>query len=182
MLNRILLTALIPLISVGAWLGQTSEADASDRERRFFKSVEGKWSGPGEIVNGKYKGWKFVCNFNGSAPENGLGMTLDGNCRVGLFSRDMSASITKQGRRYRGQFDDGAAGKGLDVVNGTVDANRVTVRLEREKISGAMQARMMDENTMNVTVLVDYDNQLVPVLGVSLKRLDRRSVGSIAER
>ena len=29
-------------------------------EATFFKHIQGKWSGPGEIVAGKYKGTKFV--------------------------------------------------------------------------------------------------------------------------
>ena len=39
---------------------------------------------------------------------------------------------------------------------------------------------MADENTMNVTVSVRVEKQMVPVIGMSLKRVD--TVGSIAQQ
>jgi hypothetical protein len=158
------------------------EASASERERAFFHNVEGRWSGPGEIVAGKYKGTKFICNFTGSSADPKVGMTLDGGCRVGLFTQRMSATIEKKaGRGYRGAFMDGAEGKGLDVVGGSVNGNKVVFSLVRKALNGAMLARLPDENTMNVTISVKVEEELVPVIGLSLKRLDERSVGALAD-
>jgi hypothetical protein len=42
-----------------------------------------------------------------------------------------------------------------------------------------MQARVADKNTMNVTVSVRVEKELVPVIGMSLKRVDATAVGSI---
>ena len=180
MINRALLSAIVPLVVGAATIGAVGDANASERERRFFSSVEGRWSGPGEIVAGKYKGTKFVCNFTGSTPDGKIGMSLDGGCRVGLFTQKMSAAIEKSGRRgYSGTFMDGAAGKGLDVVGGSVASNKVVFRLARNALNGAMQARMADQDTMNVTVSVKVENQMVPVIGMSLKRLDGSSVGAL---
>ena len=180
MIFRSLMFAAIPLVVGVVAVGSTQNANASERERRFFSAVEGRWSGPGEIVAGKYKGTKFVCNFTGTTPDGKVGMALDGGCRVGLFTQKMSAAIEKSGRRgYRGTFMDGAAGKGLDVVGGSVASNRVVFKLARASLDGAMLARMADEDTMNVTVSVKVDEQLVPVIGMSLKRLDGNSVGAI---
>lgn len=180
MIIRSFLSAMIPLVIGVTTIGTVQDADASERERRFFSSVEGRWSGPGEIVAGKYKGTKFVCNFVGSTPDGKIGMALDGGCRVGLFTQKMSAAIEKSGGQgYRGTFMDGAAGKGLDVVGGSVASNRVVFRLVRNSLNGAMQARMADGNTMNVTVSVKVEDEMVPVIGMSLKRLDGRSVGSL---
>ncbi|MBO6539372.1 MAG: hypothetical protein JJ969_08225 [Rhizobiaceae bacterium] len=177
---RSLLSAVIPLVVGAATIGSVQDADASERERRFFSAVEGRWSGPGEIVAGKYKGTKFICNFTGTTPDGKIGMSLDGGCRVGLFTQKMSAAIEKSGRKgYRGTFMDGAAGKGLDVIGGSVASNRVVFKLARASLDGAMQARMADDDTMNVTVSVKVENQLVPVIGMSLKRLDGGSVGAI---
>lgn len=174
---------MVPLIIGAATVGTVRDADASERERRFFSSVEGRWSGPGEIVAGKYKGTKFVCNFTGSTPEGKIGMALDGGCRVGLFTQKMSASIQKSGGRgYRGTFMDGAAGKGLDVVGGSVTSDKVVFRLSRNALDGAMQARMADKDTLNVTVSVKVEDEMVPVIGMSLKRLDGTSVGAVATR
>ena len=175
------LSAIVPVLACSAVVGAPSGALASDKERVFFRSVEGKWSGPGEIVAGKYKGTKFVCNFTGATPNGKIGMSLDGGCRVGLFTQKMNATIERAGRRgYRGTFMDGAAGKGLDVTGGTVSGDKVVFALNRKALDGTMQARLPDEDTMTVTVSVKVEDKLVPVIGMNLKRLDGRAVGAIA--
>jgi len=154
---------------------------AADKDKQFFQSIEGQWSGPGEIVAGKYKGTKFVCNLAGSTPDENVGMTLDGTCRVGVFSQPMKATVTRAGSAYSGKFNDGAEGKGLDVTSGSVSGNKVVFGLNRKQLNGAMLARISDPNTMNVTVSVRVDKELVPVIGMNLKRVDNIAVGSIAK-
>ena len=110
-------------------------------------------------------------------------MSLDGGCRVGLFTQKMQASVEHQGRAgYRGSFMDGSDGTGLDVVGGKVDGRKVTLTLNRNQLNGAMLARLPDDNTMTVTVSVLVDEQMVPVIGMNLKRVDRGAVGSVANR
>lgn len=175
---RPLTLSLAVLCGIAAPCGQASAAEA---ETRFFSAVAGEWTGPGEIIAGKYKGTKFICRFTGSSGEKKPGMTLDGACRVGMISQKMSATIEKDGRAgYKGSFLDGAAGKGLDVVAGRVDGSKVTLSLVRNKLKGAMLARLPDENSMSVTVSVRVEDQLVPVIGMDLKRVDAVTVGSIA--
>ncbi len=176
------LSAALAFATVAAIAVPATSAKASERERRFFQSVEGEWTGPGEVVAGKYKGTKFVCNFTGATPDGKVGMSLDGGCRVGLFTQSMSAIVEKAGADYRGTFLDGAKGKGLDVVSGKVQANKVVFALNRNALNGAMLARLPDANTMNITVSVNVQGQLVPVIGVSLKRVDARSVGAVASK
>ena len=151
------------------------------RDARFFGQIEGQWRGPGEIVAGKYKGTKFICQFDGSVPSSKLGMTLDGDCRVGLFNQKMTASIERKGRAYVGTFLDGAGGEGLDVTAGSVTQDRVALTLNRKQLNGAMLARLADQNTLNVTVSVRVGEELVPVIGMSLDRIDPVSVGSIRQ-
>jgi hypothetical protein len=75
---------------------------------------------------------------------------------------------------------DGAAGKGLDIVSGNVvDEKKVILAVNRAQLDGVMQARIPDDNTMNVTVSVKVDKKLVPVIGVNLRRVDGATVGSI---
>jgi hypothetical protein len=159
------------------------QAQAGSRDQQFFQSVAGVWKGPGEIVAGKYKGTKFNCTFNGSTPAKKLGMTLDGSCRVGVFTQKMSATVEHKGAKgYRGTFLDGAEGKGLDIVSGNVvDGGKVVLAINRKQLKGVMQARISKDNTMNVTVSVRVEEDLVPVIGMSLKRVDATAVGSIAE-
>ncbi|MBW3098065.1 hypothetical protein [Pseudohoeflea coraliihabitans] len=141
----------------------------------FFKAVAGEWKGPGEIVAGKYKGTRFSCNLEG-LPESGkrAGISLDGNCRVGVFSQKMSAVITRKGRSYSGRFLDGAAGEGLDVVSGRISSEQAVVAIKRKKLDGAMVAKLLDPETLNVSISVKVGETMVPVIGMTLKRSQGR--------
>jgi hypothetical protein len=44
-----------------------------------------------------------------------------------------------------------------------------------------MLARLPDDDTMNITVSVKVEDELVPVIGLSLTRLDEKSVGALAD-
>lgn len=154
-------------------------AVGAEQDNAFFRSVAGSWSGPGEIIAGKYKGTKFVCTFTGAPKAGRVGLALDGDCRVGVFTQKMSASFEHDGSSYRGKFMDGAAGKGLDITSGNViGGNKVVLGLNRAQLDGVMQARIPDGNTMKVTVSVKVENKLVPVIGVSLKRIDGVTIGA----
>jgi hypothetical protein len=153
---------------------------ASSRDKLFFKGVQGQWNGPGEIIAGKYKGTKFNCSLSGSTDEGTVGITLDGYCRVGVFRQPMKAVIRQAGRTYKGQFLDGAQGKGLDIVSGNVTGQKMVVGINRQKLNGAMIARLQGDNTMTVTISVKVDDQMIPVIGMSLNRqVDEIAVGSI---
>ena len=91
----------------------------------------------------------------------------------------MSAVISQNGEgTYKGKFLDGAAGKGLDVISGTVNDNTVVIGLNRQKLNGAMIARVQDDKSMNVTVSVKVEEQMIPVIGLTLKRqVDEVTVG-----
>jgi hypothetical protein len=156
-------------------------AQAKDKDAEFFQTIEGQWVGPGEIVAGKYKGTKFTCTLDGTTPEEKAGMTLDGSCRVGIFNQPMKATIVRSGNSYKGTFLDGSAGKGLDITGGNVSGDRVVLAISRKQLTGAMQAKFTGDNAMNVTISVRLEDQLIPVVGMSLKRVDHTAVGSIAK-
>jgi hypothetical protein len=169
------------LAAIGvAFVAAVTPAQAGSRDKAFFRGVAGEWKGPGEIVAGKYKGTKFTCSLTGTAEEAENGITLDGFCRVGIFKQPMKAVIKSAGRTYKGQFLDGAAGKGLDIVSGNVSGQKMVVGITRAKLSGAMIARLQGENTMTVTISVKVEDQMIPVIGMSLNREeDEIAVGSI---
>ena len=158
---------LIPAVLLSASL---CAAPALANDSVFFERVQGSWVGPGEVVAGKYKGTKFTCTLKGAATNSTAGMLLDGSCRVGVFTQKMSAKVERRGRGYKGKFLDGAEGNGLDIVSGNVDGQRVVFALNRNQLNGAMSARLPDENTLNVTVSVQQDKKLIPVIGMQLKR------------
>lgn len=180
---RAVLSAILPLgVAMTTLPVVAGQAQASEKDKRFFSSVEGDWSGPGEIIAGKYKGTRFTCSFKGATPNGKLGMSLDGGCRVGLFTQKMSATVEHNGRKgYRGSFMDGAKGEGLDVVGGSVNGRKVTLALHRNQLNGAMLANMPDDDTMHVTVSVKVASQMVPVIGMNLKRVDTRTVGAVRD-
>ena len=183
-MKRVFLSAAMPFaLAAAASVVAGSSAFGADRDKQFFQSVEGQWIGPGEIVAGKYKGTKFNCNFKGSTPEGSkVGMTLDGDCRVGVFSQKMGATIERKGRDgYKGSFMGGSSGAGLDIISGNVVDNRkVVFAINRNQLRGVMQARIPNDNSMIVTVSVKVDEQMVPVIGMNLKRVDDVAVGAIA--
>jgi hypothetical protein len=184
-MTRVFKSCLLPLAtSVAIVAGLAAPSAAADRDQRFFQSIEGTWAGSGEIVAGKYRGTKFNCTLAGSTPDKKLGMGLDGNCRVGVFSQKMTASIIPSKKNgYQGQFMDGAAGTGLDIVGGNVvDDRKVVFAIHRNDLKGVMQARLPTDDTMNVTISVRVDKELVPVIGMALKRVDGTAVGAIAAR
>lgn len=180
-MKRVVLSALLPAAIVAC--AGIATASAAEKDQTFFRSVEGKWVGPGEIVAGKYKGTKFTCNFIGTTPDDKVGMSLDGGCRVGVFNQPMSATVERKGRNgYRGSFMGGSKGSGLDIVSGNVvDGRKVVFAINRKQLNGVMQARVPDGNSMIVTVSVKVDKQMVPVIGMNLKRVDESEVGAIAK-
>ena len=183
-MKNVVLSAVLPLaIATAASSFAVGEAAAAERDTQFFRSVEGKWSGPGEIVAGKYKGTRFTCNFTGTTPGDKVGMTLDGGCRVGIFTQPMSATVERKGRRgYSGSFMGGSAGSGLDIISGNVvDGRKVVFAINRKQLNGVMQARVPNDNSMIVTVSVRVAEQMVPVIGMNLKRVDGVEIGSIAK-
>lgn len=156
-------------------------APAGPREQQFFDRVEGQWTGPGEVIAGKYKGTKFVCTLAGVSPSTKSGMSLDGTCRVGVFSQKISAAVERRGRSYAGTFLDGSKGKGIDVIGGNVvNSDKIVLSLNRSQLNGAMIARLSGDDGMVVTVTVRVDGKMVPVLGMNLKRTDNIAVGAIA--
>lgn len=173
-LTSLAAAAVLSTAAVGA-------ACAGESDARFFSKVAGEWAGPGEIVAGKFKGTKFTCSFTGENPKDKIGMTLDGGCRVGLFTQKMSANVVhKGGVGYRGTFMDGAIGEGLDVVGGNVTGQKVVLSLNRNDLHGAMLARLPDDDTLHVTVSVRVNSEMIPVIGMNLKRVDASTVGSVS--
>jgi len=151
-------------------------AHAMASEKKFFSDIEGKWSGPGEIVAGKYKGTKFVCTFDGDSLQRKSGMNIDGSCRVGLFSQKMSASVQRVSGKYKGKFLDGAAGEGMDVIGGRYSRSRLSVDIIRKDLRGIMTTSLNAAGKLNITISVHVGKKLVPVIGMTLDRIGPKKV------
>lgn len=179
MFARFVAPVFAAFVALTSLSGTVTPAHAdSARDAKFLKKLEGTWRGPGEIVAGKYKGTKFNCDLGGSTPSSAVGMTLAGGCRVGVFTQDMQASVKLSGKTYKGAFLDGAKGEGLDVVSGNVTNDRMVLTLKRKDLDGAMLARLANDNQLNVTISVKVGEELVPVIGMRLNRIDNMAVSS----
>lgn len=169
MLRRITLVLfMLPFLLSGGAIYSSAHAG----EKAFFKNIEGKWTGPGEIVAGKYKGTKFTCVFDGIKPDRKVGMNIDGYCRVGMFSQPMNAKIDKIGGRFLGKFLDGAAGEGMDITGGRHSRNRFVADIKRKDLVGALVARQKGSDKLNITISVRVSGKLVPVIGIFLDRVN----------
>jgi hypothetical protein len=113
------------------------------------------------------------------ADGNLTGLTLDGTCRVGVFSQPMKATISEVGGKYQGQFLDGAEGKGLDIVSGAVTGDRVVMGINRKKLNGAMVARLHNDSALNITISVKVEDRMIPVIGLKLNRQAEAYAGAI---
>jgi hypothetical protein len=168
------------IASAAVFAFSASTANASDS--RFFRNIVGQWSGPGEIVAGKFKGTKFVCTFDGSKPGKQDGMKIDGNCRVGVFSQPMNAIITKKGGGYSGKFLDGQKGEGMDVTGARYTNNRLVASMIRHNLDGITVVNLDDPNRMNVTISVKHGKNVIPVIGMNLvRKTDKIVTGSITQ-
>ncbi len=156
------------IVSFVSALSFSSAAFSSDKN--FFHNIQGQWSGPGEIVAGKYKGTKFVCTLGGKNTDTKVGMEVDGSCRVGVFSQPMSAMIIKAGGGYLGRFLDGEKGDGMDVTGGRYTKGRLVANIKRKDLDGIMVANLSNPNALKVTVSVNHNGKLVPVIGMNLQR------------
>jgi hypothetical protein len=169
------------VVSLAIFMALSGQAVAADGDTVFFKKAQGKWTGPGEIVAGKYKGTKFNCTFDGTTLGANTGMTMDGTCRVGVFTQEMKATVERSKGKYTGAFLDGAKGKGLDIIAGNVAGNRVTFALNRKQLNGAMLAKLTTDNSMNVNISVRVNKDMVPVIGMTLTRIDSTATSGIAK-
>ena len=107
------------------WLECPYAKFADDGSAHFSKNATGL-VGPGKVA-GKYGAHALIVPLTVHKRQN-VAIDMDGSA-VWACLRDMRATITRNGTRYKGQFLDGAKGKGLDITSGNVDGkSRCTPR------------------------------------------------------
>jgi len=137
----------------------------------FFRSLDGQWRGSGEIVAGKYKGTRFQCNFTSLSEIVTVGLLLDGNCRMGLFSQNVKAKVAgEKNGIFSGHFNGGSGSEGMDITAGQVGADHVMLHLHRNELEGTMQAKLVSDNIMQITLSVKVFDHFIPIVGVNLQR------------
>jgi len=162
------------LVIFALGIGAVTAGDGA-RERGFLQAFEGRWSGGGEIVAGKYKGTRFHCSFIGTQNLREVGMSLDGTCRVGLFSQMMKAKISRHPSGvFLGQFNDGAKAQGMDITAAHIGADHMHFDLNRQNLQGTMLARLNTQDSLSISLSVKVMGEFVRLAAVNLKRDDRR--------
>jgi len=154
--------------------------NAATQEERFLTSIAGQWSGPGEVVAGKYKGTKFTCTFAGISAITEVGMTLDGTCRIGFFSQSIKAKFARGAAGYSGTFNEGAQAQGLDITSGRIKKNHMVFNLNRQRFNGSMTAHLADSNSMKITLAVKIESAVIPVIDMTLTRTGG-AIGTLAK-
>ena len=157
---------------LGAALAVSSAAAPvpAEASARYFGTVEGTWKGGGSIVAGKYKGTRFNCRLK-SRLVGRAAMSIDGTCRIGLFTQRITAKVSQHGQSYRGTFLDGAEGKGMDITSGRMGANKLTVAINSKGLTGAIVANLVRRDHMRVSISVRVSSgRYVPVVGIDLQK------------
>lgn len=158
------------LLMIIMFICTASVAHATSQEELFLRSVEGQWRGPGEIIAGKYKGTKFTCTFAGISEIAEMGMTLDGTCRMGIFSQPIKAKFTRNADGYHGTFNNGSPAQGLDITSGRINRDHMVFNLNRKQLNGSMLAHLADSNSMNITLSIRIEEAVIPVVDMKLTR------------
>jgi hypothetical protein len=136
---------ILPLCLAAIILLAASPSSARDADAVFFESVAGVWKGPGEIVAGKYKGTKFVCNLTGD-PK--------GKCRGHSWTEPLPGRRLQPenvGRHHpQGQGLHRPLSRRIGRQPGSTSSrarsagDRAVMGINRKTLNGAMIARLND--------------------------------------
>ena len=83
-----------------------------------MQRFSGSWIGSGKLLFGAEPRPEFACELKGDPGESQLTFGLSGQCRMGMMSAPVFAQLhyDAKTKRFYGQFMDGAAGNGVDIV------------------------------------------------------------------
>ena len=178
--------------SVGRHGGGHGRAGRGGRARRAVLPVDRRRLGrPGRDRRRQIQGHEVQLHLRGNdAGQEARHVARRRLPRRRVHAEDVGERRAEQPAGYKGKFMDGAEGSGLDIISGNVvNGRKVVFAINRNQLRGVMQARLPDDNTMNVTVSVRVDESMVPVIGMSLKRVDdtagrrhRPAVDALARR
>jgi hypothetical protein len=152
----------------------------ADDTAKFIQRFSGSWIGSGQILVGTTV--EFACELNGDPSEKQLTFGMSGTCRMGSLSAPIHAQLRYNAdtRQFYGQFMDGAAGAGVDLV-GARAGQGFSLRLVRGATQGRLAAETIGKNEMKVVIYYKdpkSDNEL-PVVAMGFTRKEVIT-GSIA--
>jgi hypothetical protein len=147
----------------------------------FMQRFSGKWIGTGQLLFVTTGTSEFACELNGDPSETQLTFGMSGTCRMGSLAAPVRAQIryNSDTREYYGQFMDGAAGSGVDLV-GARTGKGLSLKLVRGSTQGRLTAETVGKDQMKVVMYYKTSSgDEVPVVSMGFTRKEVIT-GSIA--
>jgi hypothetical protein len=119
----------------------------------FMQRFSGAWIGSGQVLFGAEPRPEFACELKGDPDVGRLTFGMTGQCRMGGLSAAIYAQLRYNAdtNRYYGQFMDGAAGDGADIV-GARAGEAISLKLMRGSLQGRLAAETVGNDQMKVVI------------------------------
>lgn len=163
-------------ITLGAILAVAASLPAlADDAAEFMQRFSGKWVGTGQLLFTTAGSTDFACELNGDPSATQLTFGMTGRCWMGSLSAPVNATLRYNAdtNRFYGQFMDGSAGAGLDIV-GARAGRGFSLKLVRGATQGRLSAETIGKDQMKVVIYyrdVKNDREL-PVVAMGFTRKD----------
>jgi hypothetical protein len=163
-------------VALAAALAMTATLPArADDAAEFMQRFSGTWVGSGQLLFNTGGASEFACELSGDPSASQLTFGMSGKCWMGSLSAPVSASLryNSDTNRFYGQFLDGAAGNGLDIV-GNRAGRGFSLKLVRGSTQGRLAAETIGEDQMKITIYyrdIKNDREL-PVVAMGFTRKD----------
>ena len=164
--------ALAVALSAALALAAAIPARADDTAA-FIERFSGKWVGTGQLLFVTAGTSEFACELDGDPSETRLTFGMQGTCRMGSLAAPVRAQLRYNADtdQFYGQFMDGAAGSGVDLV-GARAGKGFSLKLVRGATQGRLTAETIGKNEMKVVMY--YKNPAsgdeVPVVAMGFTR------------
>jgi hypothetical protein len=174
---RLLSLALTVALAVAA-----SHSARAENAVEFMERFSGKWIGTGQLLFVTTGTSEFACELKGDPSEKQLTFGMSGTCRMGSFAAPVRAQLryNSDTREFYGEFMDGAAGSGVDLV-GARAGRSLSLKLVRGSMQGRLSAETIGTDQMKVVMYYKdpKSGSEIPVVSMGFMRKELIT-GSIA--
>ncbi len=170
------MSRVLPSFALAVALAFSTAATArADDAADFMARFSGEWLGTGQLLLGAENGLKFHCELKGDPSASQLTFSMSGRCWMGVLSAGVSAQLryNAETKRFYGEFMDGSAGDGLDIV-GARDGDGFSLKLVRGPAQGHLTADAVNADQLKVMMFYRdraHDRDL-PVVAMGFTRKD----------
>jgi hypothetical protein len=173
---RVCVSALAVLLLAS---GAVAEEATVDPAAAVMERFSGEWRGTGRVLVGPGHGVRFHCMLEGEPMRPQKSFAVSGKCWMGRLQSPVTAQLryNPASGRFYGEFMDGGAGGGVDIV-GTARGGGLVMTLTRGQAQGRLTAEPGGAAQMKVMIsLHDRGNgRDVPVVAMGFARADAESL------